>query len=371
MGNLFVVYTPFQLFVAQQIVAQEGLKENVLLMSYVHGNNHFIPIYEMMEMEGMWKKKIEFEDFDQWEGVRTKNLHDIKKAYHNYKRILSILKNNDIGTIFLGEQQNTALRFTDILFSRKGYKINFFEEGSAHYILRNYQRPNLKTKIKIVLRDLFYYLPIYHVRFAKWRYVHNMPIEFLPMNKRYSIIPHYNEPYDIRLIPRTLISKKTEIYIQNAINENDKERILFLTDPLYEWIGYKYVHLYYDTVLSCFKAFKKDITVYIKFHPRELADSKTKIEKIAKNLGITYRILSGDFNIPVEYYLQRFTFSIVYIFNASTYFYNGYLFPKTIFEKLLPKIYKGLEEENAPVLIRNKIKKFIDSMNGEKFNLHK
>lgn len=362
MANLFVVYTPFQFFVAQQIVAQENLTDNILLMSYVHGNNHFISIYEMMEMNGMWKKKIEFEDFDQWDGVRTKSLHDVKKAYYNYQRIRRILEDNDIDTIFLGEQQNTTLRFTDILFSKKGYKIIFFEEGAAHYIPRHYKLPDFKTKIKIAIRDLFYYLPIYHVRFAKWRYVPNLPIEQLPMYKRYSIIPHYHEPYDIRLQTRPLISKKIDTYIKKSIDGNDLERILFLTDPLYELIGQKYVHLYYDTVLSCFESLKKDITVYIKFHPRESAGSKAKIVEIANNTGITYRILSVEINIPVEYYLQVFTFNVVYIFNASTYFYNGYLFPKTHFERLLPTIYYGLEKEKAPALIKNKIKKFINSM---------
>ena len=62
MGNLFVVYTPFQLYIAQQIVAQEQLDNCVLMMSYIPGNQQFIDIYEMMAMEGMWEKKIVFEN---------------------------------------------------------------------------------------------------------------------------------------------------------------------------------------------------------------------------------------------------------------------------------------------------------------------
>lgn len=61
MSHLFVVFTPFQLFIAQQLVHQEQLKDCILIEAYVAGNPHFIEIYDMMEMEGMWKKNILFQ----------------------------------------------------------------------------------------------------------------------------------------------------------------------------------------------------------------------------------------------------------------------------------------------------------------------
>ena len=45
-------------------------------------------------------------------------------------------------------------------------------------------------------------------------------------------------------------------------------------------------------------------------------------------------------NICVEYYLQLFHFEKIYFFNAATYFYNGYAFPKIEFVKLMPILYK-------------------------------
>jgi hypothetical protein len=362
MANLFVVFTPFQFFIAQQIVEQEQLKDCILLMSYIHGNKHFIPIYDLMSLEGMWKKKIEFEDFPQWDGLRTKSINDIKHAYRNYKRICTILKDNNIDSIFLGEQQNTTLRFTDILFTHKGYKIIFFEEGAAHYLPRKYKKPDLKTKIKILFRDIFYYLPLYHIRFAKWRYTPNLPVEQLPMYKRYSIIPHYNESFDVRLYPKSLLSQKLNLYIKKSIRDDDKKRVLFLTDPLNELISDQYIHIYYEIIDKCFHQIDKTTTVYIKYHPRDKVNSKRRIEKLAHDAGLDFLILSKEINIPVEYYLQNFVFDKVYVFNASTFFYNGYLFPKTVFVKLLPIVYERLILEKSPKRIINIIKKFIDSM---------
>ena len=48
MGNLFIVFTPFQLFVAQQIVKQEKLNNNILIKGWVAGNKHFLEIYDVI-----------------------------------------------------------------------------------------------------------------------------------------------------------------------------------------------------------------------------------------------------------------------------------------------------------------------------------
>ena len=57
MANLFIAFTPFQLFVAQQIVNQEELSDNILIEGYVGNNSHFYDIYDMMEMDNFWKKE--------------------------------------------------------------------------------------------------------------------------------------------------------------------------------------------------------------------------------------------------------------------------------------------------------------------------
>ncbi len=347
MANLFVVYTPFQFFIAQQIVEQEKLKDCVLLMSYIPHNRNFINIYEIMEIEGMWSKKIIFENFDRWDGNKLSNLKDISFAYKNYKRIKKILEENNVDNIFLGEIQNPALRFTDIVFSHLGYHVNFYEEGAAHYIQRPYIKETLLLKTKIFLLDLLYYLPLYHVRFAKWHYIWFRPIKNdLPIHKRFSVIPIYKESFDVQLFPRILISERTLNYIQRDVNKDDKLRILYMTDPLAELIGDKWLHVYYKTIEESFNQLNRNATLYIKFHPRDSQKDKNIILNLANQAGIKFKILSETINIPVEYYLQKYKFDSIYIFNASTYFYNGFLFPQAKFIKLLPLLYNNLKKQS-------------------------
>lgn len=352
MSNLFVVFTPFQLFIAQQLVHQEQLKDCILIEAYVAGNPHFIEIYDMMEMEGMWKKKYIIPDFAQWDGLRTTSIMDEVKTYKMYRKIWNLIKSNNVGTLYLGEMQNNAIRFTDIVFHHKGIKIVFFEEGTAHYILRPYKKETRWMKFREFIRDLVEYLPLYHVRFAKWRYVLCRPFEGeLPMDVRYSVIPgHYNKPFDKQLYPSLVISKKLEAYMAESICDTDKKRVMFMTDPLAEVIGSEFMECYFDTIKECFDSISKDTEVYIKYHPRDPKKSRDRVMEIGKACGIDCKVMSERVNIPAEYYLQKFKFDSIFVFNASTYFYDGYLFPKCNFVKLLPKLYvrvkaAGLSED--------------------------
>lgn len=363
MSHLFVVFTPFQLFIAQQLVHQEQLKDCILIEAYVAGNSHFIEIYDMMEMEGMWKKKYIIPDFAQWDGLRTTSIMDEVKTYKMYRKIWNLIKSNNVGTLYLGEMQNNAIRFTDIVFHHKGIKIVFFEEGTAHYIQRSYQKESRWLKFKEFIRDLVEYLPLYHVRFAKWRYVPNRPVmDGLPIDKRFSILEGvYNEPFDIRLYPHRLISKKIEEYVSMEITIEDK-RILLMTDPIYELIGSENMHLYFETIEECFEKLSKDTKVYIKYHPRDSKESREKVECLAKKCNLNYAVLCQEINIPVEYILQLCCFDDVYVFNASTYFYNGSLYPETKYHKLIPTLYKKGIEAKIDNYYLNWLKKFDDEM---------
>ena len=347
MTNLFIVFTPFQLFVAQQIVNQEELSDNILIEGYIGNNSHFYDIYDMMEMDNYWKKRIKFPDIVSWDGLRVSSIKDAKKAYDNYKKLKKILKDNKVDTIFLGEHQNQTMRFTDILFSHQGYKVCFYEEGAAHYIDREFIPDNsVKNRIRIIARDLFYYLPIYHVRFAKWRYNVNMPYEGLPIHKRFNILPLHHESYDVDLKVTSLISKSLESYMEKEIGyENSK--ILFMTDPLAEIISPQNMPYYFETISDFLKDISKETTIYIKYHPRDPLKYREKTLEIIKSLGLKYRVLSERINIPVEYFLQKYKFEKVYLFNASTYYYDGYVFPHCEFVKMLPTLYKKCVDSNA------------------------
>ncbi len=344
MGNLFIVFTPFQLFVAQQIVRQEKLRKNILIKGWVSGNNHFLDIYDVMIMDGYWDKEIVFPEISQIEGLRTHSLLDIKTAQNNFIRLKRIVKDNSISSIYLGEIYNQSLRFISLTFSHLGKKIVWFEEGSTHYVERAYVPDmSFSKKMKVLFRDILYYLPLYHVRFAKWRYNPGCPPSGLPMDGRYSIVPGYhNESFDKELKIESLFSEKTRKYIEQEITTED-DRTLFVSQPR-EGELEKYCM---KVIEEFFSSFDKKIKLYIKFHPRERKDAKERIIRILSSIGINYCIISEDISIPIEYYLQSFKFDEIILFDSSTYFYNGYVYPKTKIRSLLPMLYSMCKNKHV------------------------
>lgn len=346
MGNLFFVFTPLQLFVAQQIVRQERLTDTVLVQSVLDDNTHFMKVFDMMRIDSLWNKVLNFTDFAIWNGSRVRSLSTIKNTYRNFKRIKQILKENNIGTIYLGEILNQACRFTDVVFHHQGYKIAFFEEGTSHYVNRPYvEDKSLSHIIKIRLLDAFYFKPFYGVRFAEWNSNPNRPYDDLPIDKRFSIIPFHHKPYDVLLKIKPMLTEKLRQYIlSNVSSEEGEHRMMLLTDPLRELLPQEYLYLYFDTIKECIAQMAADVVLYVKFHPRELQTSRNKILEIVKASRVRFAVLSDEVNICVEYYLQMFHFEKIFFFNAATYFYNGYAFPKMEFVKLMPELYRKSKE---------------------------
>lgn len=342
MRNLFFVFTPLQLFVAQQIIRQEKLEDCVLVESILDDNNHFSQVFDMMRMDDLWFKKLEFKDFAKWNSDRVRSISDIKYTYTNYKRIRRILKENEVGTIYLGEIQNQACRFTAVVFHNLGYKTVFFEEGTSHYIDRPYREDSSLThKTKVLLLDTFYFIPFYGVRFAEWNCSPNKPYRDLPIDKRFSIIPFHHEQFDVRLEIKPMFTERLRQYVCSNIKPEESEhRVMLMTDPLRELMPKEYLYLYFDTIKECVEGIGSSQFLYIKFHPRELQTSRDRILKIAEEAGVRFKVLSDEVNICVEYYLQMFHFEKIFFFNAVTYFYNGYAFPKMEFVKLMPIVYQ-------------------------------
>jgi hypothetical protein len=313
-------------------------------------NRHFLEIFDFIEIEGMWKKKIIFPEIAQWDGLKIAGIKDAKHAYNNYKFLRRIVEENNVETIYLGEIQNQAYRFTDILFSHLGYKIAYFEDGLGHYMNRSFTPNNtLSTRLKIWLRDIFYYLPIYHVRFAKWRYNVNIPnYSELHIYKRYSVIPVFHEKYDVHLNVQPLISDRVKDYITRLSKDNKtEESILLMTDPVYEFIPSKNYKCYLDVIRENIERVEIDKTIYVKYHPRETRINKKKLEKMLNEIGRKFIILGEEINIPVEYFLQYMKFEKIFVFNAATFFYNGYLYPKCNYVPLLPGLYERCKENGS------------------------
>ena len=343
MGNLFFVFTPLQLFVAQQIIRQEKLANTILLEGF---DSLFLPIYDLMRIDGIWSKQIPFEDIAELNGHRIRSIKDIKYAYSNYRKLKKILKENGVRTIYLGEILNQACRFTNIVFHHQGYQIVFFEEGTSHYVNRPYTPDNtLRHKMKVWLLDAFYFLPFYGVRFAEWNSSPNCSYDALPIDKRFSMIPYHHKPFDVRLYVEPMFTDKLKNYVLSNIKQEEGEhRVMLMTDPLRELMPKEYLYLYFDTIKKCIENIDESQFLYIKFHPREIQSSREKILEIVNHSRKKYKVLSEEVNICVEYYLQMFHFEKIFFFNAATYFYNGYAFPKMEFVKLMPVLYKKCQD---------------------------
>lgn len=338
MGNLFIVFTPLQLFVSQQIIRQEKLVNNVVIFGW---DSQFKDAYEMMCIKELWSDKIHIEDINRWNTLHL-DKKEKERMCVRYQKLKSICEQHDIETIYLGEVLNQMCRFVAVTFSHLKYKIVFFEEGTSHYINRPYnEKLSLVSRAKMFAMDALFFYPKFCCRFAKWHGVPNRPYQDLPMDKRFSMIPYHQEPFDVLLHVEPMFSDKLKSYVESNISqESNERRVMLLTDPLRELMQAKDLYLYFDTIKETVEGLDKDVVLYLKFHPREIASSREKILEIAKKSGIKFKVLSEKVNICVEYYLQMFHFEKIYFFNAATYFYNGYAFPKTEFVKLMPIVYK-------------------------------
>lgn len=349
MANLFVVFTPLQVVIAQQIIVQEKLVDNVMLESFFPGYSHFLEIYQIIRNDELWSKIIPFANWASWDYEGIQILKHFSEVRKNSKEIITLLQANSIETLYLADFQNQTNRFTCFWLTKLGYKVVFFEEGYSHYIPRVASPPSdcFAHSVYERLLDWCYYLPFYHIKFAKWRCYPNMDYHGLPMHLRYSIIPGiHHESYDRQLHYTPMMSSKLQKYIDEEIDNITKEKILLLTDPMTEVLQPQYKHLYFDTIQEVLSD-DSNRHIFIKFHPRDSKDDREKTIYLMKSLGCRFTILGKRINIPVEFYLESTKFSEVLFFNTSTYFYNGYLFPKTTFVKLLPILHQKCLEHHA------------------------
>jgi hypothetical protein len=129
--------------------------------------------------------------------------------------------------------------------------------------------------------------------------------------------------------------------LNSELIQTNKNRILLLTTPFYiNGIDDNAVP-YIKTIIDFVKSIDCITTLYIKFHPREKKEVCNEILDKLDLEEIEYVQLGNTYNIPVEYYLQFIHFDKIIMFFCSTYFYNGYLFPKTQFVSLLKDFYEN------------------------------
>lgn len=352
MANLFFIHTPLQLLVAQQIIRQEQLKDNVMLYGYVDDNVHFLQQYELTIIDSFWSARVAMPKVARWAIISRKQiLRDCRQVWKNYQFIKKVISDFNVDTLFLGDVQNISCQQTALTFHKKGFKICFFEEGNGHYIM-DYGygiSGGFKDKVYSVLIDLFYYRPLYGVYFGHIRYWKGFTLSDLPMDVRYSLVPFYHESFDRLVTYRPMFSDRLKAFLEEETRGLDTSgSTLLLTSPFYINGIDDDPKPYVKTIIDYARRTCKQGVLHIKFHPRETQEARQMILEQLDTEGINYLILGTKMNIPVEYYLQYIHYEQMVMFLSSTAFYNGYLYPKTEFISLMKEYLENCKAVSSP-----------------------
>jgi hypothetical protein len=365
-ANLFFIHTPLQLLVAQQIINMEKLSDNIMLYGYVSGNSHFLKIYDLTCIDDYWSRKVQMVNVAQWASLsKSFFFRDLIRIYINYRVISKTISYFNVHRLFLGDMNNLSCKFSDLVFKKHNLEIAFFEEGTNHYAFRDRFNHTKKSKFYIKLfckfLDALYFRPLYHIDFAKYIFIKDLRFEELLIDTRYSIIPFYKESFDKQIIVSNIFSKRLQKYLNEELTHLVHNKgILLMTTPAYELFVSMDDTIYLQVLREYLNNIPNDIMVYVKLHPRETGQYR---ENVLRAIGSSHKycLLGEEFNIPVEYYLQSFSFVELVTFFSSTCMYNGYLFPKVRITSLLQYFIRQCKE-NGSYQLRNQ---FSDLINVE------
>lgn len=344
-NNLFFVWTPFQLFVAQNVIIQEKLIHNILICGYVGDNNHFYDTYNLLKIDLLWERCYQVDSLPTYASIEKKSIiKDIFRLLKNDKLINDIVIKENIGSLYLGDIENVSCRFWAFRYASKGLNVIFYEEGTVHYISHKIKARGgcLINFLVSFFLDTFIYIPKFGFPFAKYIFVDNISFDMIPVSQRYSIVPKFHTKVDKQLVINGGLSYQLLDYIQKEISVIagfKKKMILFLSQP----IDYQYgsTGIMRDTIKENFsKNEYLNNLVVIKFHPRETELKKKIILSVFKEIGIDYCVLSNNYAIPIELFLMKISFDKIVHFYTSTFMYSGYIYPKTSFISIFPTYIK-------------------------------
>lgn len=372
MANLFFIHTPFQLFVAQQIIAQEKITNNIMCYGCVGNNTSFFKIYNAIIIPDFWKQKIYIDNIEGWSLFRFSNpFKGVISTIKTKIKIERVMKKENVKQIFLGDIWNKCYQLISLYYYNKGYKICFFEEGSSHYININssVMYDNICSRlIRAVLSDLFFYFPIWKMCFSKRAYLKPLQYDDLKISTRFSIRPKYNEKYDKRLYIRNIVSNNVQDIINSSLAQIvENNNILFLSEPL-DINSPNCMKVEIEALRDYLLQVVGIGTILVKFHPRENEIKKASVLSVFKELSLPYCVICEEINIPVEYFLMRIKFNKILTYFCSTVFYNGYIFPQTEIISLLPKCEDVARNLNDNLIIESLGELLNSNMYSELFN---
>ncbi len=342
MSNLFFVHTPFQLFVAQQIIRQEHLVGNIMLYGYIGENRQFLEVYDLTVEPSFWSMRYLLTDLPGWASL---DKHDLLgsacRIAKKSRYIRSIVRKHDVRTVYLGDLNNLSCKFTSLYLGETlGLDIVFYEEGTSHYtytIHAPQRGGRLLNQLLAACSDLFFYFPLFRMKFGHWRFVEDMPFSRLKITRRFSIVTRYYEPFDRQLKVSPLFSSRLRGYLRHEVGEEVfRDCVLFLSQPIYELVrGEEGFEAYLSVVERQLAVDFPNGNFLIKFHPREQGEVCLRLLAVFDRLGRPYKVLSGKVNIPVEYYLMFRPVRQIITMYSSTKLYNGIVYPKAEYYSLL------------------------------------
>jgi hypothetical protein len=337
------------MFVARQVIRQEGIEHPAFLLGAVARDRRFYQAYDlMMDPDALNYTAYYWDKLAGWAELSLHHpLTDIKEAWQGYRTIDRIVRQEQIGTIYLGDLNNSSCKLTALYYARHGVKIRFYEEGTSHYQEQVHPaKHKWLRRLLAPLMDAAFYLPAMHMCYGRHEMLlREVHFEELPIDRRYSICDHYHEPYDVRLSIERLALPKLEAYLHNSLEGlAEHQRVtLFMSQPLYEHPqGIDRVFL--ATVEESLRQDKETELYLIKYHPRDWSTMKEEIEAIFRRLGKEYRVIAPDVPLPIEVCLDYLSLSRIMMFGSSTVMYLKYLAPKAELTLLLPDFIRRCEE---------------------------
>lgn len=371
MSNLFFVHTPFQLFTAQQIIAQENLKDNIMCYGYVGSNKHFLHIYDAMKVPEFWKKEIFIDKIEEWSLFRfSAPVESVLRAFNIKRRVNQLINEENVDSVYFGDINNGCYQLLSFYYHRRGLSTCFYEEGSSHYVntISQVMYDKAITRcFRTLFSDFLFYWPLWGKPFAKYLYMKKLDYSDLIITTRFSIRPGYAEPYDKRLTIREVESPTVKGIIDSVLNSIKGENYtLFLSEPL-DINSKNCLKVEVEALRRSLETEDKNDTILIKFHPREDQTKRAAVISVFRELSIPYRVICEDINIPVEYFLTRIKFKKIVTYFCSTIFYNGYLYPNTNVVSLLPICYEIAKDLNDEIVIKSVEKLINSSMYSELF----
>lgn len=349
MANLFFVHTPFQLFVAQQLIHYKKLVDNIMIYGYIGRNSHSLDLYDIMIMDEFWKARIYLENINDWNIFQIKHpINSYLRTFKTKKWFEDILDKYNITDVFFGDMNNTCYQLMMLYYQKDSrFKINVYEEGNSHYVNSTQASlfgPLSERLFKCICNNALYYMPVWRIPFASYLYLRHIEYEKLKIYKRYSLCPYYHESFDEQLIPSVIMSEKVREIINDEIsNVNTENAFLFLSEPMGEVSSLEW-KLELLTLERELKTIDSNSTVIIKFHPRETIEKKKDILSVFDRYNQPYKVICEKVNIPIEYFLQIVNFKKILTYFCSTVFYNGYLFKRTQLYSFMPTYYDLCKE---------------------------